>query len=288
MVTSASAARLLLYSYVQRNKFTKFIPKWMGKKSMCRYKSLDYCSVHVSTMISHAFQQFRFLVFIVTQWVVSVQWNYFYKLEYLSLMVVQVGLMALPSIGPEICVASLITGIHHTSLVVPVAISAFGFPEWIEKMYKNLCAITKISTHFAHYIYGLHHQHRARSYSVALAISAFGEYFCKVGLMALPSIGPEICVASLIAGMNEIAAFFGNYPLIHHTSLVVRVVISAFGEYFCRIRNHVDKYVITKHYYQLMPLSLATYCFQDLSLVLDSGYMALKIRDGQRIKGNMA
>ncbi|KRY55624.1 hypothetical protein T03_176, partial [Trichinella britovi] len=27
--------------------------------------------------------------------------------------------------------------------------------------------------------------------------------------------------------------------------------------YFCRIRNHVDKYVITKHYYQLMPLSLA-------------------------------
>ncbi|KRY36643.1 hypothetical protein T01_9111 [Trichinella spiralis] len=26
------------------------------------------------------------------------------------------------------------------------------------------------------------------------------------------------------------------------------------------IRNHVDKYVITKHYYQLKPLSLATYC----------------------------
>ncbi|KRX62978.1 hypothetical protein T06_9578, partial [Trichinella sp. T6] len=40
--------------------------------------------------------------------------------------------------------------------------------------------------------------------------------------------------------------------------LVVRVAISAFGEYFRRIRNHVDKYVITKHYYQLMPLSLAT------------------------------
>ncbi|KRX21928.1 hypothetical protein T07_13346, partial [Trichinella nelsoni] len=84
--------------------------------------------------------------FIVAQWVVSVQWNYFYKLEYLSLNVVQVGLMALPSIGPEICVALLITGIHHTSLVVPVAISAFG------------------------------------------------EYFCR---------------------MNEIAAFFGNYPLLN-------------------------------------------------------------------------
>ncbi|KRY07106.1 hypothetical protein T12_13121 [Trichinella patagoniensis] len=39
--------------------------------------------------------------------------------------------------------------------------------------------------------------------------------------MALLSIGPEICGASLIAG-------------IHHTSLVVRVAINAFGEYFCR------------------------------------------------------
>ncbi|KRY31804.1 hypothetical protein T03_2982 [Trichinella britovi] len=25
---------------------------------------------------------------------------------------------------------------------------------------------------------------------------------------------------------------------------------------FTKIRNHVDKYVITKHYYQLMPFSL--------------------------------
>ncbi|KRX44521.1 hypothetical protein T05_1038 [Trichinella murrelli] len=56
----------------------------------------DYCSVHVSTVISHVSQQFRFLVFfIVTQWVVSVQWNYLYKLEYLSLMVVQVSLNGL-------------------------------------------------------------------------------------------------------------------------------------------------------------------------------------------------
>ncbi|KRX25157.1 hypothetical protein T07_9172 [Trichinella nelsoni] len=71
-LATPSAARLLLYSYVQRN--------------------FDYCSVHVSTVISHVSQQFRFLVFfIVTQWVVSVQWNYFYKLEYLSLMVVQVS-----------------------------------------------------------------------------------------------------------------------------------------------------------------------------------------------------
>ncbi|KRY08258.1 hypothetical protein T03_598 [Trichinella britovi] len=30
---------------------------------------------------------------------------------------------------------------------------------------RSKCAITKISTHFAHYRNGLHHQHRARSYS---------------------------------------------------------------------------------------------------------------------------
>ncbi|KRY36673.1 hypothetical protein T01_2350, partial [Trichinella spiralis] len=54
--------------------------------------AFDYCCVHVSTLINHVSQQFRFLVFfIVTQWVVSVQWNYFYKLECLSLMVVQVS-----------------------------------------------------------------------------------------------------------------------------------------------------------------------------------------------------
>ncbi|KRZ89959.1 hypothetical protein T08_4472 [Trichinella sp. T8] len=53
-LATPSAARLLLYSYVQRN--------------------FDYCSVHVSSVISHVSQQFRFLVFfIVTQWVVSVQ-----------------------------------------------------------------------------------------------------------------------------------------------------------------------------------------------------------------------
>ncbi|KRY43631.1 hypothetical protein T03_10342 [Trichinella britovi] len=48
---------------------------------------------------------------------------------------------------------------------------------------------------------------------------------------------------------------------IHHTSLVVRVAISAFGDdsIHTAIRNHVDKYAITKHYHQLMPLSLATY-----------------------------
>ncbi|KRZ90313.1 hypothetical protein T08_12415, partial [Trichinella sp. T8] len=91
--------------------------------------------------------------------------------------------------------------------------------------------------------------------------------------------------------MIVIVAYIVN--IIHHTSLIVRVAISAFGEYFCRVlfelhphcrvayhklritlvlqifsesnyveiymNEIVDKYVITKHYHQLMPLSLATY-----------------------------
>ncbi|KRX24027.1 hypothetical protein T07_507 [Trichinella nelsoni] len=99
------------------------------------------------------------------QWVVSVQWNYFYKLEYLSLMVVQVSLNGLK---------------RCTKILYVNIIERFGIP-------------------------------------VALANM-----------------------------MNEIAAFFGNYPLLNM-------------RFFTKIRNHVDKYVITKHYYQLMPLSLATY-----------------------------
>ncbi|KRY54835.1 hypothetical protein T03_16347 [Trichinella britovi] len=43
------------------------------------------------------------------------------------------------------------------------------------------------------------------------------------------------------------------------------------------IRNHVDKYVITKHYYQLMPLSLATYA----RIHFSSGFR-------EAVKGNMA
>ncbi|KRY55620.1 hypothetical protein T03_15825, partial [Trichinella britovi] len=72
----------------------------------------------------------------IAQWVVSVQWNYFYELEYLSQMIVRVslnGLKRCTKICPEICVASLITAVRynlmiipHTSLVVRVAISAFG------------------------------------------------------------------------------------------------------------------------------------------------------------------
>ncbi|KRZ75695.1 hypothetical protein T08_4900, partial [Trichinella sp. T8] len=48
-------------------------------------------------------------------------------------------------------------------------------------------------------------------------------------LMALPSIGPEICVVSFITE-STCAGF-----RISHTSLVVRVAISAFGEYFRRV-----------------------------------------------------
>ncbi|KRX34838.1 hypothetical protein T05_7425, partial [Trichinella murrelli] len=59
--------------------------------------------------------------------------------------------------------------------------------------------------------------------------------------------------------------------LIHHTSLIVRVAIIAFADTLVLqifsesnyveiyMNEIVDKYVITKHYHQLMPLSLATY-----------------------------
>ncbi|KRX48183.1 hypothetical protein T09_1038, partial [Trichinella sp. T9] len=54
-------------------------------------------------------QQFCFLIFfIVTQWVVSVQWNCFYKLEYLSLMVVQASLN-----GLKRCTKICKNGLHH-------------------------------------------------------------------------------------------------------------------------------------------------------------------------------
>ncbi|KRY55639.1 hypothetical protein T03_15797 [Trichinella britovi] len=49
--------------------------------------------------------------------------------------------------------------------------------------------------------------------------------------------------------------------------LRITLVLQIFSE-SNYIRNHVDKYVITKHYHQLMPLSLATYCFLDLSVNL--------------------
>ncbi|XP_003380397.1 hypothetical protein Tsp_06108 [Trichinella spiralis] len=81
---------------------------------------------------------------------------------------------------------------------------------------RSKCAITKISTHFAHYRNGLHHQHRARSYS-CVSLS---------WLKPLFSIVPEICVASLITG--SICTGFR----IHHTSLVVRVAITAYAPGF--------------------------------------------------------
>ncbi|KRX13854.1 hypothetical protein T07_152, partial [Trichinella nelsoni] len=55
--------------------------------------------------------------------------------------------------------------------------------------------------------------------------------------------------------LDEIAAFFGNYPLLNISGF--RESVKGNMANISQIRNHVDKYVITKHYYQLMPLSLA-------------------------------
>ncbi|KRY37131.1 hypothetical protein T01_10715 [Trichinella spiralis] len=154
-LTTPSAARLLLYSYVQRN--------------------FDYCSVHVSTVISHVSQQFRFLVFfIVTQWVVSVQWNYFFELEYLSLMVVQVSLN-----GLKRC-----TKIYVRSYSCVTLSWLNGVTQYCSR---NMCGFAYRRTYIVNIVdlrwfsdtshksgsacchqcvwNGLHHQLRARSYS---------------------------------------------------------------------------------------------------------------------------
>ncbi|KRX22027.1 hypothetical protein T07_2448 [Trichinella nelsoni] len=57
-LATPSAARLLLYLYVHRNMY-KIIQRNIWKVWF------DYCSVHVSTVISHVSQQFRFLVFFI-------------------------------------------------------------------------------------------------------------------------------------------------------------------------------------------------------------------------------
>ncbi|KRZ53738.1 hypothetical protein T02_11773 [Trichinella nativa] len=167
-LATPSAARLLLYSYVQRNVACALYELRIA---------FDYCSLHVSTVISYV----STVPVSSSLQVVSVQWNYFYVLEYLSLMVVRVSL-------------------------------------------NGLKRCTKICKN------GLHYQHRARSYScVSLRwLNGVTQYWSR-----------NLCG-------------FAYYRNTSHKSG------SAFGEYFCRIRNHVDKYVITKHYYQLMPLSLAT------------------------------
>ncbi|KRX44522.1 hypothetical protein T05_10213 [Trichinella murrelli] len=73
-VTTPSAARLLLYSFVQRNvnvqdNTTQYLERVWPSLFFAELSSL---SVHVSTVISHVSQQFRFLVFlIVAEWITS-------------------------------------------------------------------------------------------------------------------------------------------------------------------------------------------------------------------------
>ncbi|KRZ91147.1 hypothetical protein T08_13560, partial [Trichinella sp. T8] len=80
---------------------------------------------------------------------------------------------------------------------------------------RSKCAITKISTHFAHYRNGLHHQHRARSYScVSLGwLNGVTQYWSRnlCGFAYHSIIKEQRCTIL----MNEIAAFFGNYLLLN-------------------------------------------------------------------------
>ncbi|KRX64941.1 hypothetical protein T09_2895, partial [Trichinella sp. T9] len=68
---------------------------------------LYFCSVYYVTC---ALYELR-----IAQWVVSVQWNYLYKLEYLSLMVIRVSLNGLKRCT-KICntyFAHYRNGLHH-------------------------------------------------------------------------------------------------------------------------------------------------------------------------------
>ncbi|KRX69836.1 hypothetical protein T06_2895 [Trichinella sp. T6] len=84
--------------------------------------------------------------------------------------------------------------------------------------------------------------------------------------LTLPSIGPEICVGSLITGMRYTnndcnSSIYREYS---RCALVFGYILQVWKCVLPSvrlIRNHVDKYVITKHY-QLMPLSLATFSVQ--------------------------
>ncbi|XP_003380785.1 conserved hypothetical protein, partial [Trichinella spiralis] len=123
----------------------------------------DYCSVHVSTVISHVSQQFRFLVFfIATQWVVSVQWNCFYEYEYLSLMVVQVSLNGLKK-------CTKISDIRSYSCVGLSWLNGV-----IQYWSRNLCGFAYYRSTESSMSYGHH-----TSLVVRVAISAFAHLFCK-------------------------------------------------------------------------------------------------------------
>ncbi|KRX51425.1 hypothetical protein T09_6314 [Trichinella sp. T9] len=59
----------------------------------------------------------------------------------------------------------------------------------------------------------------------------------------------------------------------YHSFCLEKQISDLYPSLWRMIRNHVDKYVITKHYYQLMPLSLATYDFSvTLSLKRKGSY----------------
>ncbi|KRX77010.1 hypothetical protein T06_12674 [Trichinella sp. T6] len=67
-LATPSAARLFLYSYVQRNLFdvqdntTQYLEELLVACALYELRiAFDYCSLHVSTVISYVSQQFRFL-----------------------------------------------------------------------------------------------------------------------------------------------------------------------------------------------------------------------------------
>ncbi|KRX57976.1 hypothetical protein T09_12289 [Trichinella sp. T9] len=116
-LATPSAARLLLYSYVQRNvnvqdNTTQYLEKvWVACALYELRIAFDYCSLHVSTVISHSALWFSSSSH---KGLCQCRMDYIINIELVHTpALIKVGLMALLNIGPEICVASLITVIRN-------------------------------------------------------------------------------------------------------------------------------------------------------------------------------
>ncbi|KRZ89958.1 hypothetical protein T08_14749 [Trichinella sp. T8] len=71
------------------------------------------------------------------------------------------------------------------------------------------------------------------------------DYIINIELFHTPAVGIHTLVF-ILGWLNGVTQYWSRN-------------LCGFAYHRRTIRNHVDKYVITKHYHQLMPLSLATY-----------------------------
>ncbi|XP_003380858.1 hypothetical protein Tsp_07004 [Trichinella spiralis] len=144
--------------------------------------NFDYCSVHVSTVISHVSQQFRFLVFFIAT----------VRMNFMHFVIAMVCVNIIETFWNSCCSCQ-----HGMSRLPQCALNVPSDQMMMENLEKN----------------GFHHQHRARSYScVNLGwLNGVTQYWSR-----------NLCGFAYYRS-TESSMSYG-----HHTSLVVRVAISAF------------------------------------------------------------